>query len=135
MQQMSIVVGCTKNGDSVLHVLIAGKDNAMDHLSCRNIMGIILWKSPFIILHRNNQKENCLDHAKKVQVEDFYLSDDYDDDYWFTLIDFLQAHMHMARIHMYKYLMNDKSDDFVINFQDDLPYSIIVERATLNELL
>ena len=121
------------NGDSVLHLLIDGKDNANDDLSFIRIMTLLLWKNPFIILHRNNQHENCLTYAKNIQMKEFLLSDDYDDEFWFKSINFLEASTHIARVHMYRYLINENSEDLENDYQD-LPYSI-VERATLSNLL
>ena len=122
------------NGDSVLHRLIDGRDNATDDLSVRNMIGLLLWKNPFIVLHRNNQKENALDYGKKLQKIEGIFSAYYDENFWSILLSLLEEHMHIARIHMYKYLMNDNSQDFEFDFQDLPPY-VIVERATLNDLL
>jgi ankyrin repeat protein len=123
------------NGDSVLHSIIDGKDNATDELSVSNMMHLILWKNPFIVLHRNNQNENALDYAMKVQENDAFTNDDYSEEFWSNLISLLYSHTHLSRIHMYKYLMNDKSVDLeIVNYDDSILYSV-VERATLNDLL
>ena len=61
------------------------------------------------------------------------MSDDYDEEFWSLLITLLDEHMHIARIHLYKYLINDTSEvGLEIDFQD-VPYSV-VERTTLNDL-
>jgi ankyrin repeat protein len=123
------------NGDSVLHSIIDGKDNATDKLSVSNMMHLILWKNPFIVLHRNNQNENALDYAIKTKEYDSFRNDDYSEEFWSHLISLLYSHMHASRIHMYKYLMNDKAANLDIVRNDDSILYSVVERATLNDLL
>ena len=114
------------NGDSVLHSIIDGKNNATDNLSFKNMMGLILWKNQFIVLHRNNQNENALDYAKKIQENDAFTNDDYDEEFWSSIINLLDAHTHVSRIHIYKYLINEKSVDLeIVHYDDSILYSVV----------
>ena len=97
------------NGDSVLHLLIDGREKRRDTLSYTNMICVLLWKNPFIILHRNNQYENVIDYAMKVQENDAFMSDDYDEEFWSIVTQMLDTYMHEARIHLYKLNIGSRS--------------------------
>jgi ankyrin repeat protein len=101
-------------GNSVLHHAIDGwfnRTNGTDEIDCNNIMHFLLWKNPFIILHRNNQNENALDYVKRVGEEEEVMECELVEELWLSILDLLNESMHKARIKMYKSLMDIISED------------------------